>query len=84
MKFEIISQITHVEIIGKGTGVDIRHRLNHEYGFANWRKLKGIAEIEYENGEIWLAAPSGPPHWYEAHTKGRKKEKDKRKIRRLG
>lgn len=55
MKFEIISQITHVEIIAKGTGVDIRHRLNQEYGFANWRKLKGIAEIEYANGEIWLA-----------------------------
>ena len=84
MKFEIISQITHVEIIAKGTGVDIRHRVNQEYGFANWRKLKGIAEIEYTNGEIWLAAPNRPPHWYDAHGKGRKKEKDKRKIRRLG
>ena len=31
MKFEIISQITHVEIIAKGTGVDIRHRLNQAY-----------------------------------------------------
>ncbi|MCL4255871.1 MAG: hypothetical protein KJ043_19090 [Anaerolineae bacterium] len=55
MKFEIISQITQVEIIAKGKGVDIRHRLNQESGFANWRKLKGIAEIEYENGEVWLA-----------------------------
>lgn len=80
MKFEIISQITQIEIIAKGKGVDIRHRLNQEFGFANWRKLKGIAEIEYENGEIWLAEV----HWYEAHTKGRKKEKDKRKLRRLG
>jgi hypothetical protein len=80
MKFEIISQITQVEIIAKGKGVDIRHRLNQEFGYANWRKLKGIAEIEYENGEFWLAEV----HWYEAHTKGRKKEKDKRKIRRLG
>jgi hypothetical protein len=55
MRFEVISKIEQVATIAKGKGVDIRHRLNREYGDANWRKLKGIAVIEYENGEVWLA-----------------------------
>jgi hypothetical protein len=41
--------------------------------------MKGIAVIEYVNGEVWLAEV----HWYEAAGIGRKKEKDKRKLRRL-
>jgi hypothetical protein len=79
MKFEIISKIEEIEIIARGTGVDIRHRLNAEYGRHNWRKMKGIAVIEYVNGQVWLAEV----HWYEATGIGRKKEKDKRKLRRL-
>lgn len=79
MRFEIISKIEQIETIAKGTGVDIRHRLNQEYGQANWRKMKGMAVVEYTNGEVWLAEV----HWYEASGKGRKKEKDKRRIRRL-
>jgi hypothetical protein len=79
MKFEIISALEQVEIIAKGTGVDIRHRLNAEYGRHNWRKMKEIAVVEYSTGEIWLAEV----HWYEVAGVGRKKEKDKRRIRRL-
>ena len=79
MRFEVISKIEQVEIIAKGRGVDIRHFLNREYGIAHWRKLKGIAVIEYMNGEVWLAEI----HWYEAEGKGRKKEKDKRKLRKI-
>ena len=79
MKFVIISQITDIAIIAKGSGVDISHRLNQEYGQANWRKLKGFATVEYENGQVWEIEV----HWYEANGIGRKKEKDKRKLRRL-
>lgn len=79
MKFVVISQITDTEIIAKGRGVDIRHRLNQEYGKANWRKMKGFATVEYENGQVWEIEI----HWYEATGIGRKKEKDKRKLRRL-
>ncbi len=47
MRFEIISKIEQIETIAKGTGVDTRHRLNQEYGDANWRKMKGMAIVEY-------------------------------------
>ncbi len=77
--FEIISPITDIETIATGTGVDIRHLLNRLYGRANWRKKKGIAEVEYISGQIWLAEV----HWYEAHAKGMKRQKVKRDIRRL-
>lgn len=77
--FEIISEITDVEIIARGTSVQIRHYLNRTYGRSNWRKLKGQAVIEYTDGEIWLVEL----HWFEAHGIGRRDEKDKYKIRRL-
>lgn len=77
--FEVISEITDVEIIARGTSVQIRHYLNRAYGQGNWRKLKGQAVIEYNDGEIWLVEL----HWFEAHGIGRRDEKDKYKIRRL-
>jgi hypothetical protein len=79
VKFEIISKIERIETIARGKGVDIRHRLDAQYGRHSWRKMKGVAVIEYANGEVWLAEV----HWYEAAGIGRRKEKDKRKIRRL-
>jgi len=83
MKFRVISEITYTKIIAKGSGIDIRHHLNRTYSPngrpLNWRKLKGIAVVEYVNGEVWEIEL----HWFEAHGIGRKDEKDKRKIRRL-
>jgi hypothetical protein len=52
MKYKRISDISDIETIAKGAGVDIRHYLNHTFGRGNWRKLKGLAWVEYENGEI--------------------------------
>ena len=40
---------------------------------------QGFATVEYENGQGWEIEV----HWYEANGIGRKKEKDKRKLRRL-
>lgn len=77
--FEIISEITDIEIIAKGASVQIRHYLHSAYGRGNWRKLKGKAIVEYTNGEIWLVEL----HWFEAHGIGRRDEKDKYKIRRI-
>ncbi|MBI3958546.1 MAG: hypothetical protein HY328_07030 [Chloroflexi bacterium] len=54
MRFKVISAVTDIQVIAKGTGVDIRQHLNHIYAGgrkANWRKLKGIAIVEYTNGE---------------------------------
>lgn len=78
MKYERISEISDIELIARGSGVDIRYYLNRVFGRGNWRKLKGTAWVEYENGEIWLAEV----HWYEAHGIGRRLEKVKRNIRR--
>ena len=83
MKFKVISDITNRVIIAKGSGVDIRHHLNRVYSPGGrrlyWRKLKGIAIVEYVNGEIWEVEL----HWFEAQGIGRRDEKDKKKIRRL-
>lgn len=52
MKFKIISEISQVETIARGTGVHVRQMLNEAYGYGNWRKLKGTAIVEYVNGEF--------------------------------
>lgn len=77
-KYKRIGEITHIQVIAKGSGVDIRHYLNQKFGRGNWRKLKGNALVQYDNGEIWLAEL----HWYEAHGIGKRLEKVKHNIRR--
>ncbi len=48
-------------------------------GRGKWRKLKGIAVIEYEDGSVWQSEL----HWYEAHGIGRRREKVKRDLEKL-
>jgi hypothetical protein len=79
MKFKVISDITSIQVIAKGSGVDARHELNRLYGRGNWRKLKGITTVEYENGQVWRVEL----HWFEAHGIGRKRLKVKDKIKRI-
>ncbi|MEI2609109.1 MAG: hypothetical protein V9G20_10830 [Candidatus Promineifilaceae bacterium] len=78
MNYERISDISNIQVMAKGTGVDIRHYLNQTFGRANWRKLKGLALVKYDNGEVWLAEL----HWYEAHGIGKRLEKVKHRLRR--
>ena len=78
MNFKIIGEISDVEVIARGRGVRARRHLDKKYGRGHWRKLKGVALVELANGEIWLAEL----HWYEAHGKGRKDFKIKRKLER--
>lgn len=80
MEFTVVGKTENVETIVRGTSVRVRKFLNETYGYGNWRKLKGIAVIEYQNGEVWLAEI----HWFEAHGIGRRREKEKRRLRRLG
>lgn len=44
-----------------------------------WRKLKGIATVEYDNGQVWVVEL----HWFEAHGIGQKQMKDKYRLKRL-
>lgn len=74
MHFTIVSAIADVTVIATGRGVRSRQRLNRKYGVARWRKMKGTATVELENGSIRWAEI----HWYEAHGVGRRDFKIKR------
>jgi hypothetical protein len=76
MYFEIISEISDIEIIAKGRGIRDLARLRKKYGPGNWRKLKGRATVRMEDGTVHTAEI----HWYEAHGIGRKKFKIKETL----
>ncbi len=73
MGFEIVSEITGIETISKGTGIRDIARLRRTYGNGNWRKLKGVAHVRLASGRVRLAEI----HWYEAHGIGKKEFKRK-------
>ena len=62
MGFEIIGDITHIEVIAVGGAIREIARLRKIYGPGRWRKLKGIARIRLSDGTICEAEL----HWYEA------------------
>lgn len=76
--FDLLSEITDIEIIARGTGVRIRQYLNRTYGKGRWRKLKGRAWIRIKrSGEVEYAEL----HWFEAHGIGRRDMKRKRPLK---
>jgi hypothetical protein len=74
--FDVISEITGVEIIARGPGIRDLSRLNRQYGRGRWRKLKGTALIRLRNGRVRMAEL----HWYEAHGIGKREMKRKRYV----
>ena len=74
MHFKIVGAITDVESIASGAGLRERRRLWKVYGKGRWRKLKGTATVEFNDGTICHAEI----HWYEAHGIGTKEYKIKR------
>ena len=72
--FEIIGDITGIEVIAIGNSIRELPRLRKLYGDGRWRKMKGIATIQLRNGRVRQAEL----HWYEAHGIGRKEYKRKR------
>ena len=74
--FEIISEISNIEIIAVASGIRDISRLRKLYGPGRWRKLKGIAMIRLANGRIHKAEL----HWYEAHGIGKREIKRKRYL----
>jgi hypothetical protein len=55
--FEIVGEITEVEIIAVGNAIRDLPRLRKQYGSGRWRKLKGMALIKLLNGSVRLAEP---------------------------
>ena len=74
--FDIISDITDIEVIAIGKSIRDLERLREQYGDGRWRKMKGIATIQLSNGRVRKAEI----HWYEAHGVGRKEFKRKRYL----
>lgn len=74
MYFEIIGEITDIEIIAVGLSTREIARLRKKYGKARWRKMKGTATVCVPNGRIRRVEL----YWYEAHGIGRKRIKIKR------
>jgi hypothetical protein len=71
--FNIIGNISEVEIIAIDKSIRDIARLRKSYGQGRWRKLKGIATIELADGTICQAEL----HWYEAHGIGKREIKVK-------
>lgn len=46
MDFRIISPISDVEVIARGTAIRERKRLIRAYGRGRWRKMKGLARVQ--------------------------------------
>jgi hypothetical protein len=76
MHFKILGRIADVELIATGSAIRERKRLSKVYGKGRWRKLKGIARVEFSDGTISHAEI----HWYEAHGIGAKEHKIKRIV----
>ena len=72
--FELLGDLTDIEIIAVNLSIRERRRLREQFGGRRWRKLKGIGRMRFPNGEVRLAEL----HWYEAHGVGRRKIKVKR------
>ncbi len=75
--FDVLSTITDIEVIARGSGVDARRYLNKKYGWGRWRKMKGRAWIRLKrSGEEFYAEL----HWFEARGIGRREMKRKSRI----
>ena len=69
--------MSQIEKIAEGRGIRILPYLNRAYGKGRWRKLKGVATVELEDGTIRIAEI----HWYEAHGIGKRDFKIKGYVR---
>jgi len=76
MHFEIIDEIEKIETIAVAGRIRDIMRLRKQYGSGRWRKMKGVAKVRLQSGNIRKAEL----HWYEAHGIGKKKLKIKRLL----
>jgi hypothetical protein len=76
MDFEILGEISGVEVIAIGPSIRELARIEEGYGAGRWRKLKGFALVRLADDMTARAEV----HWYEAHGVGRKEMKIKRLL----
>ena len=71
---KIIEAITNIETIAEGQGIRELGTIRQTYGEGNWKKKKGVAMVQLDNGHIAKAEI----HWYKAHGIGMIKIKEKK------
>ena len=76
MNFRVLGQIADIETIAVGAAIREVGRLRRRFGRARWRKRKGIARVELDDGSVRVAEI----HWYEATGIGRRELKLKRYL----
>ena len=76
MDFEILGELSVVEIIAVNLSVRESADLKARYGGRRSRKLKGIGTVRLASGSVRRAEL----HWYEAHGVGKRKMKIKRLL----
>ena len=76
MYFRVLGGVSDVKTIAIGAAIREIARLRRRYGPARWRKRKGGAKVELEDGTVRLAEL----HWYEASGIGRREMKLKRYL----
>jgi hypothetical protein len=73
LQFNIVGEIDEITTIAVNRSIRELERLQKTYGLGRWRKLKGIATIQLEDGTVCQAEI----HLYEAYGIGRKEFKIK-------
>lgn len=73
MNFEIVGPIDHIETFAIGNAIREIDRLRRIYGPGRWRKRKGVARVQFDDGTTRRAEL----HWYEATGIGRREYKIK-------
>ena len=73
MNFKIIGKIENEETFASGSAIREIARLRKVYGRGRWRKRKGVANVEFEDGTTLRVEL----HWYKATGIGRKEYKIK-------
>jgi len=63
--FELIGELTEIEIIAVNLSIRELRRLKAQFGCRRWRKLKGVGLVQFPMRESRKAEL----HWYESHRK---------------
>ena len=76
MHFTIVGTIRNAKVIATGRSVRIRRHLIQRFGATRWRKMRGEATIQFDDGTLQRAEL----HWFEVHGIGRVYFKRKRNL----
>jgi hypothetical protein len=53
--FKVLTDVSNIETIAVGNGIREIKRLRRQYGNGRWRKRKGVASVQLQDGSVRLA-----------------------------